>query len=63
MTTNPCPNFNHNRTNPPVGFCPSCGSVVNDTIATKQCSDQAHADSRMRRTRFCVDCGEQLIAS
>ena len=58
-----CPNFNHNRTNPPVGFCPSCGLVVNARIAAKQCSEQSHARARMHRTTYCVDCGERLINS
>ena len=58
-----CPNFNHRRTNPPVGFCPSCGQVVNDRIAIKRCTADFHASARTRRTRYCVHCGERLIDS
>lgn len=63
MKTSHCPNFNHNRSDPSVGFCPSCGDVVNDRIAAKECTAQAHAGARMHRTRYCVDCGEQLIGA
>ena len=63
MNITQCPNFNHNRTNPPVGFCPSCGVVVNDKMAAKDCNEQSHASARMKRTRYCVDCGERLIKS
>jgi len=56
-----CPNFNHRNTNPPVRFCPNCGKVVNENIAIKQCNEQAHARRRMDLSKFCADCGEQLI--
>ena len=57
MSTTHCPNRNHSHANPSVGFCPSCGEGVNDTIAVKECTEQAHAGARLKRTRFCVDCG------
>jgi ribosomal protein S27AE len=63
MNTTHCPNRNHNLSNPPVSFCPSCGAGVNDRVAIKECTEQAHAGARLRRTRFCVDCGERLISS
>ena len=63
MNTMQCPNRNHSQTNPPVGFCPSCGAGVNDKMAVEECTEQAHAGARMRRTRFCVDCGERPIDS
>ena len=61
MNITPCRNFNHQETNPPVRFCPSCGKVVNVRIPAKQCSEQSHSRARMDRKKFCVDCGEQLI--
>ena len=61
MNMTPCPNFNHRRTDPPVGFCPDCGQVVNDNIAAHQCSKQTHASKRMNRQKYCVDCGKQLV--
>jgi len=35
--------------------------VVNEKIPIKKCGEQAHATSRMQQSKFCVDCGEQLI--
>ncbi len=61
MKLNPCPNLNHRTSNASVRCCPNCGKVVNDTIPIKQCSGQLHAQRRMNRSKFCVDCGEQLI--
>jgi hypothetical protein len=63
MTTIQCPNFNHNRSDPSVRFCATCGKVVNQQLSIRQCGDAVHGDARKRRTRFCVDCGEQLIES
>jgi len=61
MNITPCPNFNHRETNAPVRFCPNCGKVVNARIPAKQCREQSHAKARVDRSKYCVDCGEQLI--
>ena len=61
MRPEPCPNLNHRQTNPPVRYCPNCGKVVNDRIATKMCSEEAHGRRRMQMSKFCVDCAERLI--
>ena len=58
MTTQQCSNFNHNRSDPSVRFCATCGKVVNQKLSIRQCGD-----ARKRRIRFCVDCGEQLIGA
>ncbi len=57
----PCPNFNHSRMNVPVRHCPSCGEVVNESIASEQCREEEHASQRRRRSTYCVDCGERLV--
>lgn len=56
-----CLNFNHGRANAPVRFCPMCGEVVNENIPIKKCSEQRHAMRRRGGSKYCVDCGEQLI--
>ena len=56
-----CPNRNHGRQNPPVAFCPECGEVVNVEIPRRSCSEESHAKQRRGRSRYCVDCGEQLV--
>lgn len=61
MRPEPCLNLNHRKTNAPVRCCPNCGAVVNDKIPIKQCSEQVHANRKMQQSKFCVDCGEQLI--
>ena len=61
MRVDRCQNYNHGRSNPPVGFCPMCGEVVNSNIPKKICSEEKHGESRRKRNKFCVDCGEQLI--
>jgi len=58
---NPCENMNHRRTNAPVGHCPQCGGVVNDSVRAAPCSEAQHATARLRHTVFCVNCGVQLI--
>ncbi len=30
-------------------------------IPAKKCSDNEHAESRMNRNKYCVQCGLQLI--
>jgi hypothetical protein len=57
-----CDNRNHLRRDAPVGHCPECGAVVNAGATLAACDEQKHAAARLRRTRFCVDCGAQLIA-
>ncbi len=58
---NSCPNFNHGRVNAPVRTCPMCGDVVNGTIPIKNCSEEEHAKRRKDRSKYCIDCGKQLI--
>ncbi len=58
---NSCPNFNHGRVNPPVRACPMCGDVVNKNISIKNCSEEEHAKMRKDRSKYCIDCGKQLI--
>ncbi len=61
MRPEPCPNLNHRTTNASVRCCPNCGAVVNDKFPIKQCSEQVHATRRRQQSKFCVDCGEQLV--
>jgi len=63
MSKNNCPNFNHGRLNVPVRFCSMCGEMVNGEISNIGCSEEKHATTRRQMTKFCVDCGEQLIKS
>jgi hypothetical protein len=56
-----CSNLNHRRADAPVSHCPQCGSVVNERIPAKQCSETHHAAARRERAAFCVDCGTRLI--
>jgi ribosomal protein S27AE len=58
----PCDNMNHRRRDAPVSHCPECGGVVNAQIAAKGCSESKHAAARRRQSKFCVDCGTQLVA-
>ncbi len=58
---NRCPNFNHSRVNAPVRFCPMCGEVVNENIPVTRCSEEEHAIKRRERSKYCIDCGKQLI--
>lgn len=60
---NLCGNMNHRRRDAPVGHCPECGGVVNARLAAGGCSESTHAAARRRQSRFCVDCGTQLVAS
>jgi hypothetical protein len=53
--------MNHRRPNAPVSHCPACGGVVNKQIAAKQCSEAKHAATRRQQSRFCCDCGTELI--
>lgn len=57
----PCENMNHRRANAPVGHCPQCGGVVNESIRAAPCSETDHAAARRRQIVFCVHCGGQLI--
>ena len=61
FTPNLCDNMNHRRPNAPVAHCPNCGSVVNDGLRAKSCTEGEHAAARKRLTVFCVRCGVQLI--
>jgi hypothetical protein len=61
MNKNYCQNMNHRRSNSPVRICPSCGEVVNASIAAKKCSEEDHAAKRRRQCKYCVDCGMLLI--
>ncbi|MGZ3743082.1 MAG: hypothetical protein ACXVBQ_04415 [Pseudobdellovibrionaceae bacterium] len=54
-----CQNMNHNRTNAPVKFCPSCGEAVNKA-ASNSCDEIKHAARRKERNSFCHDCGKKL---
>ena len=56
-----CRNFNHGRPNAPVHFCSMCGEVVNKDISVEVCRKEEHASKRRERSKYCVDCGEQLI--
>ena len=58
---NSCTNFNHGRVNAPVRVCPMCGDVVNKNISIKNCSEKEHAKRRKDRSKYCLDCGKQLI--
>lgn len=60
---NLCDNMNHRRRDAPVSHCPECGGVVNGSLAVEGCSESKHAAARRRQSRFCVDCGTQLVAS
>lgn len=59
----PCENMNHRRRDAPVSHCPACGGVVNARIAVERCDEAKHAAARRRQSRFCVDCGTQLVKS
>ena len=61
MQVQACPNLNHGRTNPPVAYCPECSKMVNKNLITKKCSEGEHAKKRRNRSKYCFDCGEQLI--
>ena len=58
---NPCPNMNHRRSDAAVRFCPTCGEVVNAKIGMKRCREEEHAKRRRELSKFCVNCGEQII--
>ncbi len=60
--SNPCENLNHRRANAPVGFCPQCGGVVNQTLRAAPCDEAQHVAARRKHAAFCVQCGTQLIA-
>lgn len=55
-----CRNDNHGRMVVRVRFCPSCGEVLNPSIATRKCPDDAHAKLRRARNAYCMDCGSAL---
>ena len=63
VRTPSCPNFNHRKSDAPVRFCPSCGEVVNDDRPVQRCTEVEHAKARREFSKFCVDCGEQLVDS
>ena len=58
-----CLNFNHRRTKEtiPVRFCSMCGEVVNEDIPKIKCNEEEHTLKRRAMSKYCVDCGEQLI--
>ena len=58
-----CSNFNHRRSDAPVRFCPSCGEVVNDAVGAQHCSENEHDKARREFSKFCVNCGKQLVDS
>jgi len=58
---NPCENMNHRRGNAPVGYCPQCGGVVNESVHAEPCTEVRHASARQHHAAFCVHCGTQLI--
>ena len=58
---NKCPNYNHERENAPVRFCPECGEVVNEGIPIRKCNKKEHDISRRERDNYCAYCGKQLI--
>ncbi len=63
MQATNCPNFNHRRSNAPVRFCPNCGDVVNENVPRQNCSEEKHAKKRREMSKYCIDCGEQLISN
>jgi len=62
MQATSCPNFNHRRADAPVRFCPDCGGVVNEAVSAQRCSEEKHAEKRRQMSKYCIDCGEQLIS-
>lgn len=61
-TPTDCDNMNHRRPDAPVGHCPQCGKVVNESLRrSASCNEAAHAAARRRQVDFCVHCGLQLI--
>ena len=58
-----CDNYNHRRSKETiqVRFCSMCGEVVNENIPKRKCSEEEHALKRRAMSKYCVDCGEQLI--
>lgn len=61
MRAKRCPNDNHGRMVVRIRFCPSCGEVINDKIASRKCPTDAHAKMRRSRSTYCMDCGEGLV--
>ena len=61
LRTRGCMNRNHGNPRAQVRFCSMCGEVVNQNIPVKRCPKEKHDKSRMQRTRYCMDCGEQLV--
>jgi hypothetical protein len=59
--SNPCSNMNHRRRDAPVSHCPQCGEVVNAAIASRRCTEEAHATARRQQSTFCVHCGTRLV--
>ena len=55
-----CANDNHGRMVIRVRFCPSCGEVLNQGIASRRCAEDAHAKARRSRNVYCMDCGIAL---
>ena len=61
MPWNTCQNLNHRRPIPRVRYCPDCGELLNENLASGNCSEEEHAKRRRARSKFCSDCGMQLI--
>jgi rRNA maturation protein Nop10 len=61
MPVRACGNDNHGRRIVTVRFCPSCGTVLNDTIAARRCPDASHAQMRRDQSTYCMHCGERLV--
>jgi hypothetical protein len=56
-----CLNRNHGNPSAPVRFCSMCGEIVNKNVPVKRCIKEKHDKSRLQRTKYCTDCGEQLV--
>ncbi len=57
-----CDNLNHRRAQVSIRYCPSCGVLLNDRLAVRQCSHAAHVAAMRDRTTFCSDCGGRIIS-
>lgn len=58
---NHCPKLKHRRSDGPLRFCVECGQVVNGKIPKRVCTEEEHAKRRLARSRYCPNCGEQLV--
>jgi hypothetical protein len=44
-----------------IRFCPSCGEVLNQNIASRKCPEATHTQMRRSRNSYCMDCGTGLL--